>query len=841
MTAFRPILLLLLAALPAGLGVRADDTPAAPPRRVSEAELEAAQKAIDSLDPHHAGLLNGLRYLMRPEYELDLMAGRGFCYCPLRPYERRGLAPLTLLESLRLWAVLNSGLDVNEATRRQLLHFLDSNLPDASRSLAHFGVQLAVCLEASRRPELGLDKEINRRAEDLVELGMRSRRGTDADSPLIKGTLILPMWYGNQLWRGLICRYAIELGIKFNERVWETALRNLSGACHKTRGWLSTQGATERPEWDIDTNLLAIAAANLAKGVPEGTLREPVLRALDKNLANVNEVLKRLEDDYPDERITGSRLAVVQLFAPECAPEGLEPEAWHKLLMQQALKTDDPTGASRGDHAMAAALGLCDADSRIGRLVAETALACLAFGGGLLPQGKPPLAELGLPVAGRAMYALSLRHAAVLQPGSPALDDMDADIERAIKKGCDYLLSVQAKDGGFTAPDGYGGMGVPGAAGALLALMHGQCSRDSEEIKRGMEYLTRETIGAGTYRDALVLMTFQKYYEPEQLAAGIMTADSPEAFRAAQQAVWKQIDKAHRKLIQDLADNLDGAQNAHGWGYGPPQPGSGAGNYADNSCSQFGVLGMKAASLLGAKLKPDCFKCEAQRLIKTFQEDGPFEDLAWRWLCAPEGDKPPREMTGKAHPGGWSYMGNSEPSMSMTAGGVSSLAICRDELKVRGVLDDSLERKIEITVMAATHWLSRYYFGLDADKLLVNNPAIHRDLYYNLYSVERAGVLAETPLFGGELDWYAIGASALVTHQQSDGSWGLPVSGTEEKDRDYRANVLNIAWAILFLKKAALPMVGEPKRPTPPPKEPPSPTTNNPKPKPEPKSPTTGN
>ncbi|MCZ7607263.1 MAG: hypothetical protein M5U25_14575 [Planctomycetota bacterium] len=85
----RAILLLLLVA-PASINVRAEDPPAAPQRAVGAAELEAAQKTIDALEPRHAALLNGLRYLMRPEYELELMAGRGFCYCPLHPWERTG-------------------------------------------------------------------------------------------------------------------------------------------------------------------------------------------------------------------------------------------------------------------------------------------------------------------------------------------------------------------------------------------------------------------------------------------------------------------------------------------------------------------------------------------------------------------------------------------------------------------------------------------------------------------------------------------------------------------------------------------------------------------------------
>jgi hypothetical protein len=76
-----------------------------------------------------------------------------------------------------------------------------------------------------------------------------------------------------------------------------------------------------------------------------------------------------------------------------------------------------------------------------------------------------------------------------------------------------------------------------------------------------------------------------------------------------------------------------------------------------------------------------------------------------------------------------------------------------------------------------------------------------------------------------EIDWYRIGAEALLEMQLQPGDWRIS-EGKKEPEG------MNTAWAILFLRRAAPPIVGDPKLRAPK-REPENPTTNRPKPKPK--------
>ncbi|MCA8914237.1 MAG: hypothetical protein KDB90_02405 [Planctomycetes bacterium] len=802
--------------------------PAAPAptiREFTEKEVEHAQQVTGEITPERAMLVNNLRYLLRPEYELELLFGRANVPCALTPFERDELAPMTVLSNLRLWAVLQSGMATTDAVRMQLERFLCNGLPDADMSLANFGIELGICVSALQRPELESRDQILERARDLVDLAMRVRTGTDADSPLIVGSVIRPMWFANHLWRGLICRFALAMEIKINEHVWETALRNLCGAVSKKRGWCGGGRAIDA-SFDFDTNLLAMAAASVAMAAPEGTLKDSVIRGIEKAVECVPATLLRLEREYPTEPITGSRLAVLGMLNPAWAPQGREPEAWRKAITGLAVSDIDPTGAVRVDDHMGYALGLTpDVDSRVGRVIADTALSCIALGGGLACCTEPLLAKAKLSEVGREMYAFSVIHAASLEAGTPLMDVTDEATDRAIHHGCEYLISIQAKDGSFQSYI------FPGAqtAASLLALMHGDWKRDSDEVKRGMEWLSMNYVPGHSYSDALVLMCFQKFYEAEERDCGILTPDSPDAFKQAQIELRKRIEPRHAKLIDWMLKCLDSAHNRSGFGYGAIA-GTADGSYADNSCSQFGVLGLKAASLLGADVDPKLFKSEAARLTKRYTVNGSNGRVSYRYRTLnKKGEVEVHDDEIAA--GGWDYQGDGNLGLSMTAGGVSSLAICRDELKVRGLLDDDFARKIDTSILGAQLWMSKNYYTLDGDRYLVRHNGIHRDPYYNLYSVERAGVLTGSPLWGNGLDWYAIGAASLIALQAADGSWSYLMHEDKESVREFTADPVSIAFAILFLKRAALPLIGTPPRKpidTPPDRETPEPKPSSP-------------
>lgn len=824
----RTILLLLLLGVPAGLAVRADDGQA---RQFSDDEVEAAWKVLEPLPPEQIVLLNNLRFLLRPAYEDELLHGRAWRPCTLPPFEQPGPEPMPELEQLRLWAVLASGMPANDVTRRQIERFLASDLPGSSESLGRFAVQLGVCDAALGRGDLAPEDKLRERARKVLDSAMKARRGTDADSPLISGETIRPLWFANHAWRAVICRMALRLGLKFNENVWETALRNLCAVSYKERGWTSRGRASKGAAEDLDTNLFAITALSLAQSAPADTLGKGVLRTLEKDARYVPEVLARLEREYLGEPLSGARYAMIATLAPDVTPASREAWAWRQAVLESVVDEHEAVGAANPGHRLADQLGVVG--GRLAgalRRIVDTCMNSLALSGGLLGEAAP-LAGMSLPQIGQAMHALTVLHASVLPEGPPpSVSEVDG-VDEAIRRGCEFLESAQDRDGSF--PGNWGAF--PGhAAIAMLAMLHGGMERDAEPIQRGMEWLLDAknrkgevkpnvwvNSGITTYSDSLVLMMFQQYYEPEQRKSGILWADTPEQFKAAAKKTWDAIDKRHREAITELVERLGGADagTGEGWGYAGAHSGGRRGGHWDNSNSQFAVLGLKAASSLGAPIKSDVLEREARRLVNTYDPDKSLPALELRLRT---GKTSSADWSAKIHPGGWGYNdGFAQSNTGMTAAGISSLAICRDELKVRGELKQELERKIALTIHGAQAWLADNYVQYDpaANLFKRDSPYVWAEweevetawdgigIYYDLYSVERAGVLAGITLLKGEVDWYEVGAEGLVQSQRAAGDWCGRVNDADNQT----PQIINTAMAILFLKRAAPPVIAEPR------------------------------
>ncbi|MCB9935701.1 MAG: hypothetical protein H6840_08420 [Planctomycetes bacterium] len=858
----RILLLLVIPLLPAGLGVRADDAShgATQARQFSQDEIDAAWRVLDPLPAERIVLLNNLRHLMRPSYEVELLQGRAWRPCPLPPFEQPGSGPLPVPEQLRLWAVLASGLPGTDVTRRQLERFFESDLPGVADDLGQFAVQLGVCRAALKHGNLAPENELRERARKVLDSAMKVRRGTDADSPLICDGTIQPLWFANHAWRSVMCRMAIELGLKFNEHVWETALRNMCAVSYKSRGWTSRGRASEGAAEDLDTNLLAIAAFDLAQTAPEDALGKGVQRTMEKDARFLPDILARLEREYLSEPLSGARFALLRTLAPELTPSSREARAWRLAVMQAVVEEHGCSGAVDNGQRLAGELGvLSHRLTGATRRMVDTAMNCLALSGGLLGDAAP-LAAMSLPEIGQAMHALSVLHADALPEGAQQSGAEVEGVDEAIRRGCEYLKGIQLADGSF--PGNYANYPA-NAAIAMLAMMHGGMERDAEPIKQGMEWLlnakdrkgnAKASVWGGswsvTYSDSIVLMMFQKYYEAEQRNSGILWADTPAQFQAAARKTWEAIDKRHREAILELAERIGatgGNDAGSGWGYSGAHSGGRRGGHWDNSNSQFAVLGYKAASSLGAPVKSGVAEREARRLLNSYDPDTSLPELEFRLHENVPGKTSANEWKGKIHPGGWGYNGDyAQTNTGMTAAGISSLAICRDELKVRGELKQDLERKIALTIHGAQAWLAGNYFQYDAraGAFRRDTPYVWAEyefletawdgvgLFYDLYSVERAGVLAGISLLNGHTDWYEVGAEGLVQTQRAAGDWNGRVN---EKDGDV-PQIINTAMAILFLKKAAPPVISDPRVREP--RTPPGPVTGEPKQKP--RNPATG-
>ena len=109
-----------------------------------------------------------------------------------------------------------------------------------------------------------------------------------------------------------------------------------------------------------------------------------------------------------------------------------------------------------------------------------------------------------------------------------------------------------------------------------------------------------------------------------------------------------------------------------------------------------------------------------------------------------------------------------------------------------------MKRDLAVAIQDGIAWLNKHW-------TVTRNagPGAPNWHYYYLYGLERAFVLAGRDLIGDK-DWYLLGARYLVDAQKDDGRWSTGfMGGALEYKGD--GDVLDTAWAILFLKRATRP------------------------------------
>jgi hypothetical protein len=174
----------------------------------------------------------------------------------------------------------------------------------------------------------------------------------------------------------------------------------------------------------------------------------------------------------------------------------------------------------------------------------------------------------------------------------------------------------------------------------------------------------------------------------------------------------------------------------------------------DNSCTQFALLGLHAASKCGFTVPRETW----QKALEAVEKRHGKKDGGWDYH----------------HGGGASYG-------SMTCAGICTIALCRYYLGEKEFLEhDKLKAGLE--------WLSRNF-------TVEKNPPNQSWAMYYLYSIERVGVFCSTERIG-EHEWYPLGAKRLVAAQRADGSW----QGAGESP------IVSTGFAILFLTRATSPV-----------------------------------
>ena len=373
--------------------------------------------------------------------------------------------------------------------------------------------------------------------------------------------------------------------------------------------------------------------------------------------------------------------------------------------------------------------------------------------------------------------------------------DPDGRFRRGIHPGA--RLSAPLRKFGVQDPLGHG----PTALGVLTLRICGVAG-DDVGVRRGLDALREGyptgrgfTDGVTVYGTSLTLLALEAHYEPEESGA-------------------RAIPDGDRAWIEWLVRELRGAQTSTGgFGYYGPNSSGPATNefgsrsgYWDNSNSQFALLGLAAAQRCGVKPDEDLWLRALRHWLNQQERKGPEVARYEESDVAADGDKGRSliRQVGTSRARGWSYSKDAEvPSGSMTAGGVSSIALCRGALSDSIALRGPLDRQSRSAMHDGLAWLG-HHFRVDVNPMGVGNASVPLFQYYYLYGLERAGVLADTAWMA-DRDWYGVGAEYLVREQRADGSWEESAVGAGAQVQDLlgRMPLLDTCFALLFLKRSS--------------------------------------
>ena len=326
-----------------------------------------------------------------------------------------------------------------------------------------------------------------------------------------------------------------------------------------------------------------------------------------------------------------------------------------------------------------------------------------------------------------------------LKPRKPVLPIppiTDAAVEKSLILGSKFL-KAQYKDG--QAPDN-GDPHEYGAANALCtyALLHvGEAIEDSD-LQSNSEFM-------------------QKAIEADKrmnLSGGFETYG--RGLQAMMLGLFNR-DKDRDQLAKDR-DWLLKAETKGAYGYFLPPAGTAPDQVSwDNSNSQYGVLGIWAASEAGTPA-PDTY----------------WKDVDQHWISCQRED------------GGWGYTGGGS-SITMTSAGVTTLCVAAEQqtLIARKGDKSTQHQKFSAAIEKGINWLGT------GDNLL----SVNADDGYTVYGIERAALATGYRYFGTH-DWYRDIGARVITQQEKDGHWPTAYSDS-----------VGASFHLLFLARGRQPLL----------------------------------
>ncbi len=313
----------------------------------------------------------------------------------------------------------------------------------------------------------------------------------------------------------------------------------------------------------------------------------------------------------------------------------------------------------------------------------------------------------------------------------------------------------------------------------LLAVVRGGEDARDPIVQRGYTEL-RKLVIQGTYELGVAILAMEALYTPLTEWAGLregrLQAPMPRTLAAEDFAIVQ-------GWAKELLDNIDTTTDPaylRRWHYGPSVS-------WDNSTTQYALLGLYGAALCGVEISPTVWTSAMNHWLQCAQRQGSPDWLRIASHQDVQKGSRTRASGNKVQPTGWSYH-EGEVTGSMTTAGIAALTLCCSALRIQKKGSAKVFAEADAAVRGGFLWLQQNFS-------VRHNPGPRGEwdnwqLYY-LYGLERACELNQVALLG-EHDWYFEGAVRLLSTQRDDGGWG---------------GWVDTAFGLLFLKKAALPVV----------------------------------
>ncbi|MBP5622589.1 MAG: DUF4159 domain-containing protein, partial [Thermoguttaceae bacterium] len=331
-------------------------------------------------------------------------------------------------------------------------------------------------------------------------------------------------------------------------------------------------------------------------------------------------------------------------------------------------------------------------------------------------------------------------------------------VRAAIDGAVSFIKQKQRSNGDWNEYPGYS----PGTTAlCTLALLTAGLDKNDPTVAKALEYLSGFTAGK------------QNQTYPISVQTMVFCLADPETYRSAIESnvAW-------------LVERQMKTQNDHrgGWSYvGDNQ----ASERADNSNSQFALLALYEAELVGVEIDDSVWQSAEDYWLRMQNDDG-----SWGYRSS--------SLNPAGFPSGYG-------TGSMTCAGIAALAICsgvREATRAKIEGDgfqccQDVDDEIAVRMSRGLKWLGDHFS-------VQTNPghAVGADSYffYYLYGLERVGRLTANR-FVGRSDWYREGAEVLLRRKGV-----LSQFWNAQKDLNGN-NCVSTSFALLFLSKGRWPLL----------------------------------